>query len=47
MHLLKENELVVQAVLQKNKDFELVNFMPQWEERGLPIFAEGNVLFFM
>ena len=40
----KENELVIQAALQKNKDFKLVNFMPQWKQRGLPIFKEGDFM---
>lgn len=37
----EENELVVQAALQKNKNFKLVGFMPQWKQRGLPIFEEA------
>lgn len=33
---------MVQAALQKNKKFKLVGFMPQWKQRGLPIFEEGK-----
>ena len=40
--LQQENELVVQAALRKNSSFKLVGFMPQWKQRGLPIFEEGR-----
>lgn len=33
---------MVQAALRKNNSFKLTGFMPQWKQRGLPIFEEGR-----
>ena len=33
---------MVQAALRRNNNFKLVGCMPQWKQRGLPIFEKGK-----
>ena len=44
--IFQENETVVERALLRFKDrFSLMNLLPSWENRGLPVFEQGMPAF--
>lgn len=41
----EENEMVVKSALEADKNFKIVNCLPDWKRRGLPLFDGGNINF--
>ena len=41
--VFQENEYVVESALKEfHSSFELQHILPQWEQRGLPVFGGGE-----